>query len=362
MISFLLPPGMMLSVTKVETRPSVKKAFYGKTADGRTVEQFTLTNSKGAEAKIITFGGRLSSLKVPDRNGRRGSIVLGYNSLAEYENDKFYLGALIGRYANRIAGGRFSLNGITYNLAKNNGRNNLHGGPHGYHKVLWRGSGTVDKNGANVHLHFVSKDGEEGFPGTLEIEVIYTLTEQNELKISYSAVTDKDTIVNLTQHSYFNLAGHGDVLSHRLQLNATRFTPLNKEAIPTGELKTVQGTPLDFTSSTPIGRRINEPDEQLLLGRGYDHNWVLNKNGNALSLAARLFEPGSGRRLVVWTTEPGLQFYTGNFLQSPLIHRGGVCLEAQNFPDAPNQPAFPSPILKGGKIYRQTTVYKFSVN
>jgi aldose 1-epimerase len=352
----------MLSVTKVGTSPSVKKAFYGETADGRRVEQFTLTNSKGAEAKIITFGGIITCLKVPDKNAKLGNIVLGYNSLAEYENDKFYIGALIGRCANRISGGRFVLHGKTHQLTKNNGQNSLHGGSRGFDKVVWTGRGFVNKSGANLELTYLSSDGEEGYPGHLNVKVVYTLTENNELEIDYYSMSDAETIVNLTQHSYFNLAGQGDVLSHWLQINAARFTPTNKDAIPTGELKAVQGTAFDFTSPTSIGWRINERDEQLLFGRGYDHNWVLNKNGKALSLAARLFESGSGRRMEVWTTEPGLQFYAGNFLRSPLIYRGGLCLEAQNFPDAPNRPDFPSPVLKKGEIYRQTTVYKFSVN
>jgi aldose 1-epimerase len=360
-LSILISLVTLISVVGIEAKPKVKKEFYGKTADGKSVEQFTLTNSSGSEAKIITFGGIITSLKVPDKNGQFGNIVLGYDNLQGYESDSFYLGALIGRYANRIGNAQFTLNGKTYNLAKNNGENNLHGGPKGYHKVVWTGRSFVDKNGANLELKYLSKDGEEGFPSNLNIKVIYTLTENNELKVDYFAVPDNDTIVNLTQHSYFNLAGKGDILSHQLQINSEKYTPTDQGAIPGGEFKNVKGTPFDFNNLTEIGKRINDQDQQLIFGKGYDHNWVLNKKGKELNLAAKVFETTSGRLMEVWTTEPGLQFYAGNFLTPPFTYRGAMCLEAQNFPDSPNKKNFPSPILKKGKTYRQTTIYKFAV-
>lgn len=360
-LSILISLVALISVVGIEAKPKVKKEFYGKTADGKSVEQFILTNSSGVEAKIISFGGTITSLKFPDKKGQLGNVVLGYDNLHGYENDSFYLGALIGRYANRIGNAQFLLNGKTYNLAKNNGENNLHGGPKGYHKVVWTGRAFVDKNGANLELKYLSKDGEEGFPANLNIKVIYTLTEKNELKVDYFAVPDNDTIVNLTQHSYFNLAGKGDILNHQLQINSEKYTPTDQGAIPSGEFKNIKGTPFDFSSLTEIGKRISDQDEQLIFGKGYDHNWVLNKKGNELSLAAKVFETTSGRLMEVWTTEPGLQFYAGNFLTPPFTYRGAMCLEAQNFPDSPNKKNFPSPILKKGKTYRQTTIYKFAV-
>lgn len=360
-LSILISLITLINIVGIEAKPKVKKEFYGKTADGKSVQQFTLTNSGGAEAKIITFGGIITSLKVPDKNGQFGNVVLGYDNLQGYENDSFYLGALIGRYANRIGNAQFSLNGKTYNLAKNNGENNLHGGPKGYHKVVWTGREFVDKNAANLEMTYLSKDGEEGFPANLNIKVIYTLTEKNELKVEYFAVPDNDTIVNLTQHTYFNLAGKGDILNHQLQINSDKYTPTDSGAIPSGEFKNVKGTPFDFSSLNEIGKRINEQDEQLIFGKGYDHNWVLNKKGKDLSLAAKVFESTSGRLMEVWTTEPGLQFYAGNFLTPPFNYRGAMCLEAQNFPDSPNKKNFPSPILKKGQNYRQTTIYKFAV-
>lgn len=346
---------------KVLAKPTVKKEDYGKTSEGKSVEQFILTNSKGAEAKIITFGGIVTSLKMPDKNGKFGQIVLGYNNLQGYENDSFYIGALIGRYANRIGNAQFSLNGKTYNLAKNNGENNLHGGLKGFHKVVWSGRSFIDKNGANLELTYLSKDGEECFPANLNVKVIYTLTEKNELIVDYFAIADDDTIVNLTQHSYFNLVGSGDILSHQLQIFANKMTPTDKDAIPTGEFVDVKETPFDFNNLTEIGKRINDQNEQLIFGKGYDHNWILNKKGKELSLAAKLSDKSSGRLMEVWTTEKGLQFYSGNFLDKPFQFRGALCLEAQNFPDSPNKNNFPSPILKKGETYRQTTIYKFSL-
>ncbi len=352
-------------------KPRIAKAPFGKTADGKAVAIYTLTNSKGSEAKIITYGGTVVSLRVPDKKGKLGDVVLGFDSVVDYEKHTSYLGALIGRYANRIAKGKFGLNGKEYTLAANNGENHLHGGPKGYDKVVWSARPFIDTSGANLELKYLSRDGEEGYPGNLTATVVYTLTEQNELKITYSATTDKDTVVNLTHHSYFNLAGagNGDILDHRLTINADRFTPTDSGSIPTGELRNVKGTPFDFTIPTTIGARIDHTDEQLKFGAGYDQNWVLNKTGNEFSRAATVYEPTSGRVMEVLTTEPGVQFYTGNFLDGVIKgksgqqypRRSGFCLEAQHFPDSPNQPAFPTTTLKSGKTYTQTTIYKFSV-
>jgi len=358
------------AVMKVEAKQSIKKGSFGKTSDGKTVEIYTLKNSKGAETQIITYGAAVVSLKMPDKNGKFSDIVLGYDSIADYEKNQFYIGAQIGRYGNRIAKGKFTLDGKEYVLAKNNGENHLHGGPKGYDKVVWAARGFTDKSGANLELTYLSKDGEEGYPGNLSIKVVYSLTENNELKIVYSADADKNTIVNLTHHSYFNLAGagSGDILNHQLTIYADKFTPTDSGSIPTGELKSVKETPFDFLTATAIGARINQTDEQLKFGNGYDHNWVLNKNDNSLTLAATVYEPVSGRVLEVSTTERGLQFYSGNFLDGAIKgkngqnypRRAGFCLEAQNFPDSPNKPNFPTAVLKKGETYSQTTIYKFS--
>lgn len=357
-------------VMKTEAKSSIKKNLFGKTESGKTVEIFTLKNSKGAEAQIITYGGSVVSLKMPDRNGKFQDVVLGYDSIADYEKYPVYFGALIGRYGNRIAKGKFTLGGKEYILAKNNGENHLHGGSKGYDKVVWTAKPSTDENGANLELNYLSRDGEEGYPGNLKIKVVYSLTENNELKLVYSATTDKDTVVNPTHHSYFNLAGagSGDILNHQLTINADKFTPTDNGLIPTGELKSVEGTPFDFLTATAIGARISNADEQLNFGKGYDHNWVLNKTDNSLTLAATVFEPSSGRVLEVSTTEPGLQFYSGNYLDGAINGkngqdyplRSGFCLEAQNFPDSPNKPKFPSAVLKKGETYSQTTIYKFS--
>lgn len=359
---------MLMNVSLIVAKPTIKKENFGKTSDGKNVELYTLTNSKGTEAKIITYGGTVVSLKVPDKNGKLGDVVLGFETIADYEKQTSYIGALIGRYANRIGNAKFTLNGKTYNLAKNNGENNLHGGPKGYDRVVWTAQPSISKNSANLLLIYSSRDGEEGFPANLIVAATYSLTENNELKVVYSATADNDTIINLTQHSYFNLAGSGEILNHSLMLNADRFTPIDAGSIPFGELKSVKNTPFDFTAPTKIGERINNDDEQLKNGKGYDHNWVLNKKGNPLSLAAKVSEETSGRVLEVWTTEPGLQFYSGNFLDGAkgkygniYAYRTGFCLEAQNFPDSPNKPNFPSPVLKKGVFYRQTTIYKFLV-
>ncbi|HEY0457967.1 MAG TPA: aldose epimerase family protein [Pyrinomonadaceae bacterium] len=357
-------------IARAEAKSSVKKGAWGKTFTGKAVEIYTLKNSKGAEAQVITYGGTVVSLKMPDKNGKFADVVLGYGSIGDYEKNQSYIGALIGRYGNRIAKGSFTLDGKQYTLAKNNGENHLHGGLKGFDKVVWTARGFVSAEGANVELSYLSRDGEEGYPGNLSVKVVYTLTENNELKVDYTATTDKNTIVNLTQHSYFNLAGagNGDILNHQLAIYADRFTPTDAGSIPTGELQSVKNTPFDFLTPTPIGARINLADEQLKFGNGYDHNWVLNKADDSMALAATVFEPASGRSMEVFTTERGLQFYAGNFLDGAIKgkngqnypRRSGFCLEAQDFPDSPNKPNFPSPVLKTGETYRQTTVYKFS--
>ncbi|MEO8096233.1 MAG: aldose epimerase family protein [Acidobacteriota bacterium] len=342
-----------------------QKTPWGKTPDGTSVELYTLANAKGAEARIITYGGIVVSLKVPDRSGVLGDVVAGFDNLEGYLTAAPYFGAIIGRYGNRIGGGRFSLNGTAYTLPKNDGGNQLHGGPRGFDKRLWHAKALSPQR---LELSYLSKDGEEGFPGNLLVSVTYTLTDSNELNIDYSATTDKDTVINLTHHSYFNLAGEGDILGHQLSIHAERFTPVDKELIPTGEFRNVAGTPFDFRTATPIGERIDQRDQQLLFGRGYDHNWALNRSGSGLESAAIVTDPKSGRVMEVLTTMPGLQFYSGNFLDGTLqgkgrtyARRSAFCLETQFFPDSPNKPAFPSTILRPGSTFRSTTVYRFSI-
>ena len=327
----------------------------------------------GVEAAITTYGGAVVSLKVPDRNGKLGDVVLGFDSVDGYVEGKSYFGAIIGRYGNRIGHAQFTLDGKTYTLAKNNVENSLHGGTKGFNKMVWKAKEIPAKDGQALELTYLSKDGEEGFPGNLKVRVVYTLTDSNELKIEYSATTDKKTVVNLTNHSYFNLAGvgpgMGDILGHMLMIEADKFTPVDSGLIPTGELRDVAGTPFDFRQPTAIGARINSDEEQIKLGGGYDHNFVLRrKPGDPISLAARVEEPKTGRVMEVWTTEPGVQFYTGNFLDGSAHGKGGVaytkrsafCLETQHFPDSPNQPKFPSVVLNPGERYHTTTIYKFS--
>jgi aldose 1-epimerase len=341
----------------------IKKQFFGKTEDGKSVDSYTLTNAHGLKAEIITFGGIVTSLQVPDRNGKFADIVLGCDDVNDYAKKSPYFGALIGRFGNRIAKGKFTLDGVEHTLATNNSPNHLHGGVKGFDKVVWTAKPMQTKEGQALKLTYKSRDGEEGYPGNLSCTVTYTLTDNNELKISYEAKTDKDTIVNLTHHSYFNLAGFssGDVLGHELMINADRFTPVDKTLIPTGEIKAVKGTPWDFTKPTAIGSRIKDVEG------GYDHNYVLNSSNGSLALAATAYEPKTGRVLEVSTTEPGVQFYSGNFLDGTLKGKGavynkhaGFCLEAQHFPDSPNKSNFPSVVLKPGKKYTQLTVYKFS--
>lgn len=328
----------------------------------------TLTNANGLKATITPFGGKVISLWVPDRDGKLTDIVLGYDSASQYPAGNPYFGALIGRYGNRIGKGQFSIDGTFYQLGINNGENTLHGGVGGFHNVMWKVNGVTSNS---ITLTYTSPDGEEGYPGTLKTTVVYELTDANELSIDYEASTDKPTIVNLTHHSFFNLSGEGagDILNHKLQIIADSFTPVDGGLIPTGELKPVAGTPFDFRKPTTIGARIDQGDTQLKYGKGYDHNWVLKREGDGLSLAAVVTEPITGRVMEVWTTEPGLQFYSGNFLDGTDAGKGGkkyefrtaFCLEAQHFPDSPNKPGFPSTILRPGEGYRQKTVYRFSV-
>lgn len=347
----------------------VSQRPFGQTKDGTPVTLFTLRNKQGAEAAICNYGGLVISLKVPDRNGQFGDVVLGYDNLADYIKETPYFGAMIGRYGNRIAKGKFTLDGQEYTLAINNGPNALHGGLKGFDKVVWEPRIVASLVGASLELRYTSKDGEEGYPGNLTVKAVYTLTEDNGLKLEYTATTDKDTVVNLTQHSYFNLAGKGDNLSHVVMIPADKFTPVDSTLIPTGELRPVDGTPFDFRTPTAIGARIGQDDEQLKFGNGYDHNWVINKPFGQLGLMARVYEPTTGRVLEVLSTEPGLQFYTGNFLDGKLTGKGGwayqfrngFCMEPQHFPDSPNQPNFPSVVLKPGQVYKHTLIFKFSV-
>ena len=350
----------------------VTKESFGKTSDGQNVDIYTLTNRRGAEIKITNYGGIITSLKVPDRNGKLGDIVLGFDNLDAYLKGSPYFGAIIGRYGNRIAKGRFTLDGHQYTLAVNNGENHLHGGIKGFDKVVWTARPLKVPNGAALRLTYLSKDGEEGYPGNLSVRVIYTLTNANELKIEYWATTDKDTVVNLTSHSYFNLGGqgNGDILNHQLLINARRFTPTDAGSIPTGELKSVKGTPFDFTSAFRVGDRINDDDQQLKFGKGYDHNFVLNGRMGTLRQAAVAYEATSGRSMEIWTTEPGIQFYSGNFLDGTLTgkdgrvyqQRYGFCLETQHFPDSPNHPSFPTTLLRRGQQYHTITIHKFKTS
>jgi aldose 1-epimerase len=348
---------------------SVRREDFGRTPDGRAVALYTLTNRGGAEARVITYGGTIVSLKVPDRRGRLADVVLGFDDLEGYLNQDFYIGSVIGRYANRIANARFTLNGTEYKLAANNGAHNLHGGPRGFDKAVWDARPLPARGGAALELTYLSPDGEEGFPGNLRARVVYTLTDANELRVDYSATADRDTVVNLTQHSYFNLAGEGagDILDHRLRLFARYFTPTDSTSIPTGRLQLVRATPFDFLSFKRIGGRIDDGHEQLKFGNGYDHNFVVDGRAGVLRKAAEVYEPTTGRVMEVSTTEPGIQFYTGNYLAvgrgkggKPYPRRTGFCLETQHYPDSPNKPEFPSAVLRRGRRYRSTTVYRFS--
>ncbi|MCW3091808.1 MAG: galactose mutarotase [Ferruginibacter sp.] len=348
----------------METKKGITKASFGQ-ADGKEVFLYTLTNAKGTQVKISTYGGVVTSWIVPDKNDKKSSIVLGFDSLSGYLAKPPYFGALIGRYGNRIANGKFKIDTSEYTLATNNGRNHLHGGNKGFDKVVWE-SATENDSVPSLMLSYLSKDGEEGYPGNLNVDVRYTLTDDNELKIEYSAKTDKATVVNLTNHSYFNLTGNvsNTILDHTLMIDADNYTPVDSTLIPTGEIKPVKGTPFDFTKGEKIGLRIDS------VKGGYDHNFVLNKKDSSLTKVASLSDDKSGRTLEVFTTEPGLQFYSGNFLDGSIKTSDGkainqhsaLCLETQHFPDSPNQPKFPSTLLLPGQQYHTVTVYKISVN
>jgi aldose 1-epimerase len=349
---------------------AVNKKPFGKTPDGQQVDVYTLTNKKGMRAEIMNYGAALISLIVPDRNGQFADIVPGYDSFEGYLKSNPYFGGIVGRFGNRIAKGKFTLDGVEYTLATNNNGNHLHGGKVGFDRVVWDARSFKTDESVGVKLNYLSKDGEEGYPGNLNVMVTYTLTNNNELKIDYDATTDKATPVNLTQHGYWNLAGagNGDILSHMMMINADRFVPTDETAIPSGELRPVKGTPMDFTKPTAIGARINDADDQLKYGKGYDHNWVLNKTDNSMTLACRVYEPVGGRMMEIYTAEPGLQFYSGNFLDGTIIGKGGkvynfrnaIVLETQHFPDSPNHPNFPSTILRPGEKYDTHTIIRFS--
>ncbi|MHC4646767.1 MAG: aldose epimerase family protein [Planctomycetota bacterium] len=355
---------------KERAEMNVQKESFGKMPDGRAVDLYTLTNAHGLRARITNYGAIVVSLEAPDRTGELDDIVLGFDTLDGYLAGHPYFGCVVGRYGNRIGKGRFTLDGVEYKLATNNGPNHLHGGAVGFDKVLWEAEPVKEKDAVGVRLSYLSKDGEEGYPGNLSCTVVYALTDDNELKISYEAKTDKATPVNLTHHSYFNLAGQGegDILSHELMLNADRYTPVDETLIPTGALHSVRGTPFDFIKPTAVGARISQDNEQLKFGLGYDHNFVLSSGGGTLALAATVYEPTKGRVMEIYTTEPGIQFYSGNFLDGTNVgkggkvykHRYGFCLETQHFPDSPNKPKFPPVILNPGQKYTHVTVHKFS--
>jgi len=349
----------------------ISESDYGTTQAGRQVDLYTLTNANGLVVKITNYGGTITELWVPDRSGVMADVVLGFDKLSDYEEKSPYFGCLVGRYGNRIAKGSFVLDGVTYNkLAINNGENHLHGGLKGFDKQVWDAEPFETADSVGLKLHYISSDMEEGYPGNLDVTVTYTLTNADELKIDYLATTDKPTVCNLTNHSYFNLSGQGlgNNYDHELMLNADAFTPIDEGLISIGKIRPVKGTPMDFTQLTPIGKHIDDDDEQVKYGGGFDHNWVLNKTGNELSLAARVYEPKTGRIMEVHTTEPGIQFYSGNFLDGSFAgkeakvyeYRYAFCLETQHYPDSPNQPDFPSIVLRPGETYKTTTIYKFS--
>ena len=348
----------------------IKKQEFGVLSDGTHVDLYTLFNDSGMKATITNYGGIVVSLLTPDRQGEMGDVVLGYDALEAYEKRNPFFGCIVGRFGNRIANGEFPLDGETFSLARNNGENHLHGGLIGFDKKVWQAKAKETEDGPTLVLKYVSPDGEEGYPGTLTVKVIYTLTNDNALKIQYYATTDKKTVVNLTNHSYFNLsAGKSDtILDHTMMINADYFTPVDNTVIPTGEIRSVSNTPLDFHSPTLIGARINDDDTQLKFGGGYDHNWIVNGEAGELRVAAKVYDENSGRVMKVLTTEPAIQFYSGNMLPSipgkyGLIYnnRGGLCLETQHYPDSPNKPDFPSTILGPGDTYQTTTIYKFKV-
>tara|TARA_R110002167_G_scaffold15848_10_gene62884 strand:+ start:854 stop:2032 length:1179 start_codon:yes stop_codon:yes gene_type:complete len=349
---------------------TIIKSDYGTTTDGTKVERYALKNENGMAVDIITYGGRITTLSVPDKNGHLDNVVLGFDALDLYEQNNPFFGALVGRYGNRIAKAKFSIDGTEYNLAANDGPNSLHGGIKGFDKMVWKAKAETTDNAAMLHLTYLSKDMEEGFPGNLQTEVTYTLKNDNSLEVTYEATTDKPTVLNLTQHSYFNLSGDfsKSILDHEMTLNANAFLPVDATLIPTGKLMEVKGTPFDFTTAKTIGKEIEANDDQLIKGKGYDHCWVLNDQNKGLRLAASAYHRESGRMLQVFTDEPGVQFYTGNFLDGSLPtrkggtygHRSGFCLETQHYPDSPNQTDFPSVRLNPGERYVSHTIFNFS--
>ncbi|MFB9078204.1 aldose epimerase family protein [Flavobacterium procerum] len=357
--------------TDAKALVTIDKSDYGTTAKGEKVESYKLKNQNGMEVDIITFGGRITDLKVPNKEGVSENVVIGFNSLAQYEKENPFFGALIGRYGNRIAKGKFSLDGKDYQLAINNAPNALHGGPQGYFNVVWKADEVKSGENASLKLSYVSKDMEEGYPGTLKVFVTYTLTNDNQLEVLYEATTDKKTVVNLTQHSYFNLSGDftKTILDHELTLNADKLVPVDADLIPTGKLEDVTGTPFDFRTPKLIGKDINSKNDQLEKGKSYDHCWVLNNPEKGKTIIAKVYHAASGRVLEMTTDEPGIQFYSGNFLDGTLpmpnggtfAHRTGLCLETEHYPDSPNQKNFPTTVLNPGENYKTKTTFKFSV-
>ena len=363
---------MMSSCENVNlTTSSITESSFGEVKEGQSVKLYSLVNENGLSAQITNYGGIVTSLQVPDKNGNFTDVVAGYNSVDKYIEASPYFGCLVGRYGNRIANGKFSIDGQDYTLATNNGKNSLHGGLQGFDKVVWEAQAKNTPNGPSLELTYLSPDGEEGFPGSLQVKAVYTLTNDNELKLEFTASTDKTTPINLTHHSYFNLAGpdNGDILDHEVTINADTFTPVNEDLIPLGIFQSVKGTPFDFTKPQKIGARINSHNTQLKFGGGYDHNWVINRSGEGLAFMAKVREETSGRVMEVFSTDPGLQFYTGNFLDSTNTgkngkaykHRSAFCMEPQHYPDSPNHKNFPSTLLSPGETYKHTIVYKFSV-
>jgi aldose 1-epimerase len=355
------------------SQPRIEKDAFGTTPDGASVDRYTLTNGRGMRVRILTYGGIVQSIEVPDRRGRTANVALGFDDITDYVESSPYFGSITGRYANRIANGRFTLDGVTHQLALNDGPNHLHGGTVGFDKRIWQATEIRDRGSVGLALTYTSPAGEENYPGTLDVTVTYRLTQDNTISVDYRATTDAPTVVNLTNHTYFNLAGEGtgSIEDHRLTLNASRYTPVNDTLIPTGAIDPVAGTPMDFRRPTAIGERIRDGFEQLVLGHGYDHNYVLDRRTDgSLEQAAKVADPESGRVLTIRTTEPGIQFYSGNFLDGTLVGTGGrtyrqgdgFALETQHFPDSPNQPQFPSTELRPGDTYRTSTTYQFSTD